>query len=564
MKKSEKLFLFTITPVQDFISQSRKLRDLLGSSQILTDLSAIGMKICEDAGAQVVFPYFTQGDTNRSYPNRFMVKFANVDKRRLEELAKTIENSMKNHLQEAVHIDHPQILKHIENYFTFYWAWCDMENDYKRAFDTVEKRLAGAKNTRFFRQLGDGLGEVGRKCSVCGERNVIVHNGLKLPDIQIRRDDPIREKHTYIVQKGEGLCGVCYLKRIYGKKFYGKKSFESTAEIAMMHILHRLDMEQFPHLKKDAQLLYEENLTSEYFRKNSIDGDLKVYQKEFANFEKVRKDLGLKSTSYYAVIMFDGDSMGEWLSGKKLKDPSQTEKFHRYLSQKLGEFAAYVKSEIGAPKGVTVYAGGEDFLGFVNLHALFDVVQMLRSKWDEIVADPLNGEFDFVEDEKITFSAGVVLAHYKTPLGAVLRKAREAEKAAKEYRATKNMLCITAMKRSGDRRSSFVNFSQLHLLPKILQQLQENFSDKFMNVLDEEFEVLGSPMEEMVQIELKRLLKRAKLRDDVSIELLYDALSELLTMDYLQKAPANFYQQSVIANFVNNLYLLRFIKRQFV
>lgn len=559
MKKSDRLFLFTITPVQDFISQSRKLRDLLGSSQILTDLSAIGMQVCVEAGAQVVFPYYTQGDTNRSYPNRFMVKFTNIDEKRLEELAKTIENSMKAHLQKAVKTDHPQMLKHIENYFNYYWAWCDIEDDYKNAFDIVEKRLAGAKNTRFFRQLGDGLGEVGRKCSVCGERNVVVHNGLNLPDVQIRKDDPIREKRTYIVQKGEGLCGVCYLKRIYSKK-----SFESTAEIAMMHILHRLDMEQFPHLRKDAQLLYEENLTKEYFRKNGIEGDLKIYQDEFAKFEKMRKDLGLKTTPYYAVIMFDGDSMGEWLSGKKLRVPSETENFHRFLSQKLGEFAAYVKSEIGSPKGVTVYAGGEDFLGFINLHSLFEVLQVLRSKWDEMVAEPLAQNFDFIDNERLTFSAGVVLAHYKTPLGAVLQKAREAEKAAKEYRASKDMLCIVAMKRSGDKRSSYVDFSHLHLLPVILRELQENYSDRFMNVLDEEFEVLGDPMEEIVLSELKRLLKRAKLRDDLVVDPLFGAMKELLVMDYVHGAPKNFMQNSAIANFVNNLYLLRFIKRQIV
>ena len=559
MKKSNKLFLFTITPVQDFISQSRKLRDLLGSSQILTDLSAKGMQICIENGAEVVFPYFKKDDKNRSYPNRFMVRFENIDEEELNKLGQNIVDAIKKHLAQALQTQHTQIIKHIENYFTFYWAWSDIEDEYKIAFDTVEKRLAGAKNTRFFSQLGDGLGEVGRKCSVCGERNVVVHNGLKLPEIQVRKDNPVKEKRTYIVQKGEGLCGVCYLKRIYSKK-----SFESTAQIAMMHIVHRLDMEQFPHLNKDAQLLYEENLSKEYFRKNGIEGDLKDYQKEFAYFEKMRKELGLKPTSYYAVILFDGDSMGEWLSGKKLKDKTQTESFHKYLSQKLGEYAAYVQKEIKPPKGVTVFAGGEDFLGFINLHALFDVLQMLRSKWDEIVADPLANEFEFVEDKKMTFSAGVVLAHYKTPLGAVLRKAREAEKAAKEYRTAKNMVCFTALKRSGDRRSSFVDFSRLHLLPKVLLQLQENFSDKFMNILDEEFEVLVSPMEEMVRSELKRLLKRAKLRDDVAVEPLYGTLSELLAMDYLQKAPTSFYQRSVIANFVNNLYLLRFIKRQLV
>jgi len=58
----------------------------------------------------------------------------------------------------------------------------------KGVVDEVEKNLAGAKNTRFFTQLGGGKGERGRKCSICGERNVVVAGKKLSKNLNVESD----------------------------------------------------------------------------------------------------------------------------------------------------------------------------------------------------------------------------------------------------------------------------------------------------------------------------------------------------------------------------------------
>jgi CRISPR-associated protein Cmr2 len=70
MSSQQYLFLFTISPVQGFIEQARKTRDLYAGSQILSKLTDAAMnKVAEINGANsFVFPH--KGSTSK--PNRFL------------------------------------------------------------------------------------------------------------------------------------------------------------------------------------------------------------------------------------------------------------------------------------------------------------------------------------------------------------------------------------------------------------------------------------------------------------------------------------------------------------
>ncbi len=529
------LFLFTITPVQDFISQSRKLKDLFGSSEILSQMSEIGLKIAKREGAKEIFPIL-QEDKDGSYPNRFLVKFENKSSDEIKQIAKEIEENLLKFLRRLNDKNHSLIKKHITEYFTFYWAISEIKsNDYRKAFDEVEKALAGAKNTRFFTQLGSGNGERGRKCSICGERNVVVYNG-KLPMLkeQVENDKPIKDN---IAHKSEGLCGVCYIKRRYTK--YDK--FESTADIALANIFNKLDKnEYYKSLKKDAQLFYEENLRESYFESQGYDKNkLQKYKQEFQKFKNDLKQHKLKQTSYYAVIMFDGDNMGEWLSGKYIQNDNLQE-FHKFLSRKLLKFASEVKKIDNLE---TVYAGGEDFLGFVNINYLLEILQILRQKWDKIVNESLKNEFNLTKN--FTFSAGVAIAHYKSPLNNILNTVRSAEKKAKD--AGRDRVCFTILKRSGDYREATILYDKLKHLSEILPILKNDFSDKFITTLEKEFSLFDVDSY-MVESEVKRLLNRAKLHENAKV---FD----------MQKNIDELYDGS-FEEFINALHFLRFLKKE--
>ena len=531
------LFLLTITPVQDFISQSRKLKDLYGSSSILSNMSKTGIEYAKTKGATVIFPQ-SCGNHN-SYPNRFLVEIELENEEAISEFAKELENKILEYFYSLNNTKSEIVKRHIENFFSIYWSASEYSGEYKEAFYEVEKRLAGAKNTRFFTQLG----EVGRKCSICGERNVAIYKKPMRFYIEKQRKSLIEAKKQDNFQNGEGLCGICYLKRISASK-----SFDSTADIAIMNIPKGIRGE-FKNLSKDSQLFYEENITKDFFDKNDVGLSLEECLKEYKEFKKAIKDY--KQTSYYAVIMFDGDDMGEWLSGKRLKDKIELKVFHENISKNLASFAQKAQNILKEPKGITVYAGGEDFLGFVNINNLFEVLEQLNKEYNKVVSEPLRNKYSLRKD--FTFSAGIVIAHYKTPLGTVLNEVRKSEKKAKNN-SGKDSVCITVMKRSGEIRESILKHKHIPKLSRIIKELKNNFSDSFISVLEEEFLLMvakdgrldSNIRKSMIMDEVQRLLNRSKKEENVNVENIKKFIDGIFGVEF-----KNFSDALSIAKFVN-------------
>ncbi len=522
------LFLFTITPVQDFISQSRKLKDLFGSSEILSCMSEIGMKICKREGGEIIFPHYDEKNPQKSYPNRFLVQFDEKSEDDLRGVAKEIEDNLLRYLKRLNNLNHLKIEEHLENYFTFYWAFNEIKDDnYKKAFDEVEKLLAGTKNTRFFTQLGNRDGERGRKCSICGERNVVVYNGkLPMPKEQIEKEKPLKNK---IAQKGEGLCGVCYAKRVNSSQ----KKFESTADIALLHIFKEIKPNQFKLLSQNSQLFFKENINESYLKAQELlkENTLNEYFQEWEKFNKAIQKNDLKQTSYYGVIVFDGDSMGEWLSGKNLVDKNKLKEFHNFMSKNLIEFAKKSRDIVKEPLGLNVYAGGDDFLGFFNLNFIFKILIDLKQNWEKIVNKPFKNSFDVKKD--FTFSAGVVIAHYKTPLSYVLNKAKEAEKEAKNFdNQRKNTITFMVLKRSGEIRKASIGFEDLEKIALIQEKIKDK-SDSFIAKLEREFNLVNNPDRYLVMTELKRLLKKSEIEDIELFKIFEEIFSNFYTFSHL-------------------------------
>jgi CRISPR-associated protein Cmr2 len=311
--------------------------------------------------------------------------------------------------------------------------------------------------------------------------------------------------------------------------------------------------EQYNYLHNDSQLFYEENLNKNYFEKNDIEYPLDDCLKEFQGFKKaIKKEY--KQTSYYAVVMFDGDDMGKWLSGQRLNDKSKLKEFHKDISLNLATFANKARDILKEPKGMTVYAGGEDFLGFVNLDNLFDVLVELNSQFRELIGEPLKEKYQLNDD--FTFSAGAVIAHYKTPLGTVLNEARKSEKKAKKS-SGKDAVCLTVLKRSGEVRETILKFESFFELDYITKQLNKNFSSKFISNLEKEFLLmcdengeLDNSLNSMLYSEIKRTLHRS-----LKIESAKDNITSMV--DSIRRVhTVNF------RNFADGLYICRFIDKE--
>ena len=481
---SHHLILLSIGPVQSFIAQARKLRDLRSGSQLLSELTKVVVTTFEEAGGTVIVPGNTKSD---SLPNRMLGSIADRTDKEVTQLARQLESAINDHwsrivdqtLQQLNRYDKPggweaRFREQTEQFLEVYWAVAPYrgESDYPRAYQTIEARLGAVKNVRTFPQIGSTFGgdETSRKDALTGERDALVfghhpHKGASSypagtdPGLPIRLND-----RGPLVGPNEGLSAISAVKRF---RDLVDKAFYATAHVALLGLDNKITQDSDYTLKEfyeendygnkqgDGQLLYVENLNKAYFKQQGIpENNLKHFREAHKRFTKTLDKYELRQTPYYAVLAFDGDNMGAWLSGRKLPEEAQQTRlreFHSAIGEKLAAFAGAARQLVDDEnRGITVYAGGDDYLGLLTLDSLFEVLQSLRTRFDELVSQPLRDTYGITEN--FTFSAGVVVAHYKRPLGDTVQLALKAEKSAKD--AGRDALCLRVVKRSGEQQQA--------------------------------------------------------------------------------------------------------------
>lgn len=436
------LLLFTFGPVQAFITQARKTADLFAGSAILTRLASAAVEAIAPPHL-LLFPSreYTESLTNRIV---IQVKGDAETARRVGQLLEAAVRSKWDHIALTTlgrgYMVNPAVTAQLNQHLEISWGAVPLGTDYRNAYAHMNTCLAADKNQR---QWTTDLHEPwGRKCALDGTRNALFYRGAeKRPRFLVEQAIVISDDS---LQPNEGLSAVSYLKRKYGQE----RRYPSTATIALLHILDRANL-TIPFFSED-QLYFEENLTESYFKKIALDPiRLNTSQKEQKIWKKKVEEMGLLITPYYALLHFDGDNMGKWFSGELLPDRRRLADFQAMFTQLLGDFARQATAFLDEPhtgRGRTVYGGGDDFVGFVNLSALFDVLFQIRALFNRIVNEPLREAFQLTTP--VNFSAGVAVAHYKQPLGMVLDQARNMEKQAKT-RPGKNAWGLSINVRSG-------------------------------------------------------------------------------------------------------------------
>jgi len=512
------LFLFTLGPVQSFIAQARKVHDLYSGSRILSQLCTVAADHFEkEHGGEVIFPDIKSD----AIPNRFLGKITTSDN--LASIGKSVADFVQDYwrkqfdeliaeplsLNGAVyHEANRQIKQHLDIHWLFQPLEDDTDATYCGAYDELNKNLNALKNTRpFFTPE-----ETGRKCSLDGERNVIFYRKtLKQQEERTNDDlqkgnplfstdnvifDSTVEKGSTIqlrhLQPGEGLSAVSMLKRF---QEFEAGDFPDTAEFALADTMHEVGSTHLSSMTRlfghshpkhlNWQLFFEENLNERYFERQGLPTqklqEAKDIQKALAD---KAKEHGRKLEKYYALVVFDGDHMGEWWKGCRLKPGVNLEEFHKVLTRRLADFARAVRAEYSKDnhRGWVIYAGGDDFLGFFNLHHLVGALDFLYETYQKTVHEPLSNQILNSDDNKLTFSAGVCIAHYKEPLSLVLAQARELEKDAKNLRDKKDAIGIGVIPGSGQIAEVVLAFEDFPNLGTVISALQTpDFSNAFVS-----------------------------------------------------------------------------------
>lgn len=535
------LFLFTISPVQSFIAQARKSQDLFAGSKLLSSLcrTAINKINSLDQSCEIIFPANWKND-NAALPNRFLAELDIAPDDRLK-LGQDVEEAVRIELvsiardvfrenargQEIP----PGFMQQIEDHLVIHWLFEEMEGkSYFESYQNIESNLGAIKNVRLFDQLP--ATEAGRKDSLSGELNALIFN-KKFKKPAFTESAILLNLPGTLLSEGEGLSALGFTKRFY--KYSGHKSFPSTAEIAQLDIKAKLeDLPSFVAFKNffsedfDYQLLYKENHTENYFEKH----DLKINSGGLDYVKEIFKKIKIENQKkYYAILIFDGDDMGKWLSGKYLgdfkKDDVLLKKYHTKVSALLAEFAAAANALVDDENlGRTIFAGGDDFLALLNLDNIFSTLSRLRMLFDEKINQKLKQEFSKELDEKkhVSFSAGLCISHYKAPLGAALGRARSMEQKAKQVDG-KNAIAIAVMKHSGEVHETAFKWGEAESKIKNLDVLQETqdalknkiVSPAFIQNLKATFLQLGTEdelqdkgnHEKIFDLELSRFLQKA-------------------------------------------------------
>jgi CRISPR-associated protein Cmr2 len=631
MPSTQYLFLFTIGPVQSFIAQARKTRDLYAGSAILGEIISAALKKTLEIGGKIIIP-----DSNLdAKPNRFLAQIVCEDDAEVKSICSNLETVVKEQWIELAidslryagvcsfdeHVkvkdfnaefyrnlleNHESGLglpsgyrKQICDFLEVYWVAVKRTESYTSDYNRLQMLLAGIKNARQFSQINE---PPRRKCSLDGERNALFYRKREIEDLDSKpvfiQDDatPLGGEAKFKLLPGEGLSAVSLAKRFYKPK----EVFPSTAAISLMHALREVAVRDDKNVLHectkifgrlfDEQLYYEENLTENYFKRNGI--AVSILPKAIDNHNKIKNAFersNVRFQKYYAIFAFDGDSMGEVWSGDLLSDKddlslfqeemcSQLQQFQQVLAYRLGIYAAYASAYLNGeirgssdelnvnenkklrsileddtyrkyhktvterrisaagevesveqyktrmslletPKGKTVYAGGDDFLGFVNLQYLFEVMKELREAYDALVSEPMKSNFGI--QKSLSFSAGVAIAHYRIPLNEVLKKAHEMEKKAKEIDDEKDAFSIVVMKHAGTIEEAHFKWKingerwMTDELSHIIHELcVQRFSNTFITALCREFVRLQDAQgnfchQEFVRFEIHRLLKRA-------------------------------------------------------
>jgi CRISPR-associated protein Cmr2 len=527
------LFLFSVTPVQAFISQARKTQDLYAGSFILSHLCRTAAERVEQKyKARVIFPKLT----NEAIINRFLAVVDDSNRENNRAMGLDIEKSVQEEfrrmaetLLSKMEISGPpgfseRLLKQINNYWHCYWLFEEYpDKQFATAYKKAEQAFGTIKNTRKFMQFEQ---EPARKCSVTGEHNVLFYRtGQKqgfVPDFATALSDKIPLKY---LDSKEKLGGITFVKRCAGKYFESErnyiKDFPSTADIALMDLLEKC-RGKIPETGVSTVALFDK-YNGKHIPQSLADGTKENTEKVYMYLKSNKVEL----TPYYAMVLFDGDYMGKWLAGNFINGET-LEDFQGYLSNCLGQFAGTAGRDIVIPpKGRTVYAGGDDFLGFININHLFETLKELRSKFEQI-------DLSKYTNRKLTFSAGVVVAHWKAPLSEVLGWARRMENEAKNIDGDKDAFALAVLKHSGEIHKTIYKWRYdgawtVDLLEDLINKIKgaaeeqtsggnasqgQEFSNNFIKTINLVFQKLmdegGNLCEDsLIKSEIKRLLHRS-------------------------------------------------------
>lgn len=441
------LIKFQIGPVQDFIAQARSTRDLWSGSYLLSWLVAKGIRALPDS-AQLIFPSkHGQPLLNSSSekadakgiltPNLPNIIIAEVPSEQALTIARKVNIAIRSewHAIASSVWDNrsrfglddnleTRFFAQADRHLSIAWQTTPLVDCYADAYLRNGWHLDAVRQTRGFLAWQSETGP-SEKDSLSGKEEALV-GGTEYQEKMLKRGG---EYPSLFSKHADHLGAVNIIKRCWHLAWLlGEKRLPAGSK--------QFSIRSIPAIAARTTKLDDEELAQE-----KVPGE-----------------------RYVAAIAFDGDSIGKWVNGDFWTDKNKLAEHHTDFSAALSDFALNrvqkiieeivdgsddTKHQVEVPLGQLIYAGGDDVVALVPADAVLDIATKLRNAFREATGkiagtDPKTGQL--IQPDA---SAGIAIAHIKSPLQDLIREAQMAEKRAK-LQGPRPAFSVTLMKRSGE------------------------------------------------------------------------------------------------------------------
>src|SRR6476661_8846359 len=440
----------TFAPVQGFIEKSRKLRDLYGSSFLISYLAEAICKEAEKKEYEVIVISPALINVTQGTPNQIIIKGD------FEE--KIARKAMKKAWLAVCETCRQWIEDNVQTCGQYYWHrnWQSWGNYAWEFFwgsgDTIGAAREAVNEAKRSRDW-TGINWTGESSTLSGADGV-AWPGMGIGNPQKTNRHKQKQEIADFYQRLSYRLGEAFIETAEPKltiaedklaektKEYGEGFVDPDEELSIPELIKRL----ITHMAI-AKLIVT-NLKEEIDRKSpevqkEIDPNFPALLKkleEELNPESFTDISRLKKGKQYWTGWFqgDGDRMGDLL--KKLSEdpdsePGKLKEFSEAM-MKWGEFKfkPAIKEAIPKAEGRTVYAGGDDFMGiFYDIPKKTPSAQFIPLTGQECV-NWFASEFPSVWKEhkqEISVSVGFVWTAPNVPQRDVLQHCRFAETSAK-------------------------------------------------------------------------------------------------------------------------------------
>ncbi|WP_295392271.1 type III-B CRISPR-associated protein Cas10/Cmr2 [uncultured Thiodictyon sp.] len=494
---SRTVLIVAIGPVQQFIGQARRMRDLWFGSHILSEMCRGAACSLAESGWSLVFPALAAGDIELSrcdgairpktgvpplgIANKIVATRQSGDDVTTTVAVSTARIAAANiwkHFAKEANGRAKGLIAHqlgahespeavIESFLEVIGGWSTYEADgeFESARLAAEQAVAARKVLRDFRQWQGGPR---RKSSLDGQRESILVD-------RKYGEHPSKLALRFRLSPQEHLDAIGMVKRAGGDP----DQFVPIARVAVEPWLKALDEAATTHRSLDIALRTLEAECEKQGVPRCQRGVTRwlrgafLYDGEIffeGQWPALSKELGLKGFfdpyvkrlfranlsipepyPYVACLHADGDRMGKALGrlGSAIRQSR--------LSEALAKFSQGVRDIVEEHSGLHIYAGGDDVVAILPVLHAANCAEALRAAFIDVVQPIFLETFPDCDDQPPTLSVGIGIAHFLKPLGNLLGLAREAESFAKQGEnladgdpRQRNALGVIFDKRSGD------------------------------------------------------------------------------------------------------------------